>query len=324
MLLHFLQSDPYLVPYHIEGEWSCNFGVQAYLISWGTWSGWVLLLCWTGSTQPIPWLTASKCTSPCIAIQWSHFMTNRMWVAKSVLCQVAWHILYTTLGQQFVSNIVNLLAHLGQTVCYDIVLSLWVIPSPVPLGCLNICPFYEQKVSASHLPFCESFSLMNTESKWMYKFPTKSKPRYRFNRKWVIFCFFCTMLCLHTTLWIFIDCKVSSVSMHANTSPWLPPLFRWAVSMDVIFIVTWTLHFSLYVYYSVTWSNGFMLPCHQPALFSLFSATVRSIFICDAWLLDLYLDCMFTTEWDPIILNFLDRGLNPSLCMKHPPSSQQL
>ena len=49
---------PYLFSQQIECEWSCTFAVKQYLIPWGR--GLVLLLCWTGLSQPIPWLTASK------------------------------------------------------------------------------------------------------------------------------------------------------------------------------------------------------------------------------------------------------------------------
>ena len=72
----------------------------------------------------------------------------------------------------------------------------------------------------------------------------------------------------------------------------------------------------MYVCHSVDF-NGFMLPCHQPALFTFFSGTVRFIFICDAKLFNLYSDCMFTTKSESIASHFLDRSLNLSLFLEH-------
>ena len=105
----------------------------------------------------------------------------------------------------------------------------------VPSDSLNIHMSSEQKVSVSHFPFCEPFSLMYTESKCIYNFPTGPKSRYKSNRKWVVFHFACAMLCLWTTLSLFIDCNVPVFSLHAITYH-LFLLPRWAMSMYEILI----------------------------------------------------------------------------------------
>ena len=123
------------------------------------------------------------------------------------------------------------------------------------------------------LSLCQSFSLINTESKWIYNFPTRSKSRYQFNSEWVAFHFLCTMHCLYTTLSLFTDCKAPGFPLHANTSPLISSPLQvsnvhvWDINSHI------NLHFSLYVYYSVYLMVSYFLvisqhfsPCFQQLL----------------------------------------------------------
>ena len=96
----------------------------------------------------------------------------------------------------------------------------------VPPGSLNIYALSMNNRKWMHLHFFSVnhfHSWILTESKWIYNFTTRSKPSYKFNRKWLAFHFFCAVLCLFTTLSLFTDCKVPVFSLHANSSPWFPP-----------------------------------------------------------------------------------------------------
>ena len=192
--------------------------------------------------------------------------------------------------------------------------------SSVPSGSLNISHFYQQQnVSAYHFPFHESFSLVNTESKWVYNFPTRQKPRYEFNRKWVTFHFFCAMLYLCTTLSLSIDCNVSvflTVCQH------LPP-FRWAMTvLEVLIAIPTICNLACMLATQLTlWFHASLsLACTFLFVFS--NCKIYLWLWCI--LINLYSDCMFTTEPDSTVSHFLDRSLGSSLYLEHQPSSQQL
>ena len=104
--------QPYLVPQQTECEWTSISVPKWYLISWVR--GWVHLLCWTSSSQLIPWLTASKYTYCskfyCQRVISFHYQQN---VSSKTLLGSMTHLIL--LGQQLVSNTLNLLTHLSQT-----------------------------------------------------------------------------------------------------------------------------------------------------------------------------------------------------------------